>query len=738
MQLNPAMLRTMQAVVLVTFFMGLDAFYYLPENDILKDNLWYTAYWKDKPKSSSPSTDRTWDHHPSAIQIASADAKESMDYGKLMMTEEETITRNLKEKKVTLARGSPAYLHQVLFRQSPPKAKEISKKGYIMNQATSFLKNKLGLDNSRATFDLFWYDQLCDGTLSNDGLSCNPNMRYRTANGSCNNLNNPSWGAAFRPFRRAAPPDYGDGVSSLRLAKDESSLPSARLVSSRVKSIRSSQSSYFLSVLHMTYGQFLDHDLTFAPLNKGENGEAIACCPEALGDDPVLHPECAAISIPADDPFYSQFAQTCMEFVRSAPAESCNYGPREQMNARTAYIDGSQIYGSDQEMMNSLRTFEDGLLKSQVTNEGMELLPANTDLNSECNRAEQAAQNRFCFRAGDNRLNEQILLALFHIVWSRHHNKLAENLKKINPSWDDEKLFQETRRIVGAQLQHVTYNEYLPPIFGGAYKFSGLPPRSQYYYDPSISAGISAEFATAAFRFGHSQIPSTLDSVDESGDKSCSELSSFFMNPFDLYIKGNIPKLMRGEVRQSAPAVDATFSREVAGNLFKGEGLFGMDLVSLNLQRGRDHGIASYTAMRSICGHSSITSFDDLKGIMKDEVIQEFKDLYKNVEDIDLFLGGLAETPLSDGRVGPTFACILFDQFMRLKSGDRFWYESSLAGFNFYQMNELYKTSLAGILCETIPELKEIQQWPLLVPSPVNRIYPCSSYQKLNLNVFAG
>ncbi|XP_042893883.1 peroxidase-like protein 3 [Penaeus japonicus] len=162
-----------------------------------------------------------------------------------------------------------------------------------------------------------------------------------------------------------------------------------------------------------------------------------------------------------------------------------------------------------------------------------------------------------------------------------------------------------------------------------------------------------------------------------------------------------------------------------------------MDLVSLNLQRGRDHGIASYTAMRSICGHSSITSFDDLQGIMKDEVIQEFKDLYKNVEDIDLFLGGLAETPLSDGRVGPTFACIFFDQFMRLKSGDRFWY-NSLAGFNKKQRKNLYKTSLAGILCENIPELKEIQMWPLLVPSPVNPIYPCSFYNRLNLKVFKG
>ena len=133
---------------------------------------------------------------------------------------------------------------------------------------------------------------------------------------------------------------------------------------------------------------------------------------------------------------------------------------------------------------------------------------------------------------GDNRVNEQPGLTVYHTVWVREHNRLAKQLAYLNPHWDDERLYQEARKIVIAENQHVTYNEWLPLVLGTDYmaELDILPVTYGYNnnYDPkviSVSKVISVfivfiiqvnpailnSFAAAAFRFGHSLIQGMLE-----------------------------------------------------------------------------------------------------------------------------------------------------------------------------------------------------------------------------------
>lgn len=103
----------------------------------------------------------------------------------------------------------------------------------------------------------------------------------------------------------------------------------------------------------------------------------------------------------------------------------------------------------------------------------------------------------------------------------------------------------------------------------------------------------------------------------------------------------------------------------------------GLDLVSLNIQRGRDHGIPGYTKWREYCGLPKPLKFTDLTSVMDPEALDGISKLYDNVDDVDLYTGALAELPKGDGLIGPTFTCLIARQFERLQLGDRYYYELS-------------------------------------------------------------
>lgn len=145
-----------------------------------------------------------------------------------------------------------------------------------------------------------------------------------------------------------------------------------------------------------------------------------------------------------------------------------------------------------------------------------ELLPPNKHQPDVGCERRGRAKDVYCFEAGDARANEQIQLTTMHTILMREHNRIARELSYINPYWNDERLFQEARQLVVAQLQHITFNEFLPLVIGKekVYEYGlELEQPGKYYqgYDSKINAGIRVEFQAAAFRYGHSILPSYIE-----------------------------------------------------------------------------------------------------------------------------------------------------------------------------------------------------------------------------------
>ncbi|CAG0894317.1 unnamed protein product [Cyprideis torosa] len=148
------------------------------------------------------------------------------------------------------------------------------------------------------------------------------------------------------------------------------------------------------------------------------------------------------------------------------------------------------------------------------------------------------------------------------------------------------------------------------------------------------------------------------------------------------------------------------------GLLFKEEGRrFGMDLMALNIQRGRDHGLASYNDYREICALGRLRDWTAFERVFGRELTSRFQRVYESVDDIDLFAGGSVEPLVPGTELGPTFLCINGDMFARLQKGDRFYYE--LGGephsFSPEQLDQIRRVSLARVLCDNSEALRVIQ-----------------------------
>ncbi|XP_072311495.1 eosinophil peroxidase [Eucyclogobius newberryi] len=595
--------------------------------------------------------------------------------------------------------------------------------------------------------------------LPNCQTTANVN-KYRTSTSVCNNLQNPRLGASNTPFTRWLQAEYDDGISLPKGRNNRTFnnflLPLVRQVSNNILATTDAGVVNDTEYTHMVtmFGQWNDHDLTFTPFSPSirsfSNG--VNCDESCEQTEP-----CIPIPIPPGDPRLPTGKDSCIPAFRSAPAcgtgfSAYNFGgeskKREQINALTAFLDLGQVYGSEEKLALFLRDTENegGLMRvnTNFKDSGRELLPfTNLEMNMCATRKrvtnDTNATEVPCFIAGDVRVDENIALTSLHTMFVREHNRVARALKRINPQWDSETLYQESRKILGAYTQIFVFRDYLPHIVGPdtMRRLLGRYPG----YNPRVDPSISNVFATAAYRFAHLAIQPMLTRLDANYREhpqfpSVSLYRSFF-TPWRIIFEGGIDPLIRGLISRPAKlnTQDHMLVDALRERLFQFVQHLALDLGSLNMARGREHGLQGYNAWRRFCGLSAPRNQAELAQVLNNtELARKLLQLYGTPENIDVWLGGVAEPFVREGRVGPLFACLIANQFKNIRQGDRLWFENP-GVFTTRQRAALSRITLSRVICENTG-ITSVPQDAFAVLSRRNRLVRCSSLPSLDLTAW--
>uniref|UniRef100_A0AC34R0R0 Thyroid peroxidase n=1 Tax=Panagrolaimus sp. JU765 TaxID=591449 RepID=A0AC34R0R0_9BILA len=408
---------------------------------------------------------------------------------------------------------------------------------------------------------------------------------------------------------------------------------------------------------------FLDHDITFfaTALARQTYMTGAICNKTCENVDP-----CFNIPLPLNDPKrreHRHMKYPCIEFERSAAI--CGSGEtspifqqvthREQVNIITAFIDGSNVYGSTEVDALDLRDlFSDhGLLRFDIVSSSQKpYMPFEKDSGMDCRRNRSVANPIRCFLAGDFRANEQLGLTAMHTLWFREHNRIASKLLEMNADWDGERIYQETRKIIGGMMQHITFKHWLPLILGqdGYERWIG-----EYKgYDSNVDPSISNEFATAAFRFGHTLINPRLERLGKNFETISSGpimLHEAFFAPERMLSEGGIDPLLRGLFASplKKPLSHQLLNKELTEKLFHRATDVALDLAAMNIQRGRDHALPGYVEYRRFCNLSVPESWEQLELDFEDQtIISKLRKLYGHPGNLDLWVGGVLEKRLPD------------------------------------------------------------------------------------------
>jgi hypothetical protein len=552
--------------------------------------------------------------------------------------------------------------------------------------------------------------------------------------GGGNNTANPTWGQSNRPYLRVAPTAYADGISAPATG------PNTRYVSNRL--FNDSNQNLFserrVTQWGWTWGQFLDH--TFGLRQETGTGATQANIPFNSAD-PL-------------ERFTNDLGSIGFTRTATSPGTGTSTSnPRQQNNTTSTYINAFSVYGGTNTRLDWLRA---GTLDGNPTNNSASLLLSNGYLPRRTARGNAAtapvmavdgrllANPNSAMVAGDVRANENIALTATHTLFAREHNRIVSLLPS---TLSQEDKFQIARRIVIAEQQYITYNEWLPAMGVALPKYTG--------YKSNVNATLSNEFATVGYRV-HSQIHGEFEIETNVSRYSAADLDFFRAQGVEVVVDGadvvlGIPlgvaffnpdlmqRLQEGPLLSSLvesqykndEQIDnqlrsVLFQVPVSGNpdcldgdtlpqCFRGVA----DLGAIDIERGRDHGIPKYNALRAAYGLPAKTSFTAITGESTDSfpagsgvdnpnslditalrnidggpvpdpaddgpdravgetrrstVAARLRGIYGSVNNVDAFAGMVAEPHVAGTEFGELQLAIWTRQFQNLRDGDRFFF----------------------------------------------------------------
>nr|XP_031308994.1 dual oxidase 1 isoform X1 [Camelus dromedarius] len=505
-----------------------------------------------------------------------------------------------------------------------------------------------------------------------------------------NNLMEHRWGSKGSRLQRLVPASYADGVYQ---PLGGPHLPNPRdLSNTAMRGPAGRASLRNRTVLGVFFGYHVLSDLVSV--------EKPGCPAEFLN-----------IHIPPGDPVFDpdQRGDVVLPFQRSRwdpETGQSPSNPRDLTNEVTGWLDGSAIYGSSHSWSDELRSFSGGRLASgpdPAFPRDAQDPPANVTPTTTPPR-DRRAPGGYAF--GAERGNREPFLQALGLLWFRYHNVWAQELARQHPLWGDEELFQHARKRVIATYQNIAMYEWLP-------SFLQQTPPAYTGYRRFLDPSISPEFPAASEQFFSTMVPpgvymrnaschfQGVINRNSSVSRALRVCNSYWSREHpNLRRAEDVDALLLGMASQIAEQEDHVVVEDVR-DFWPGPLKFSRtDHLASCLQRGRDLGLPSYTQARAALGLAPVTRWQDVNPALSrsdSTVLEATAALYsQDLSRLELLPGGLLE---SHGDPGPLFKAIVLDQFVRLRDGDRYWFENTRNGlFSEKEIAEIRNTSLRDVL----------------------------------------